>query len=203
MYLPAHQYVPQSAPRVGALRRPLVAWGVMASSSLLVVGLIVAAPLALAHGYNGFAHPVYDLFGYLCHQIPGRSFQLEGHSFAVCARCTGLYMGFALAVLCFPLARSVRDARAPRRLWLLLGAVPITIDFALGFSGIWANTHLSRFATGALLGATCAFYVVPGLLDLARLVWRRIFARPLSGKSQEAGGTNAAPGDYSSTSGGF
>jgi hypothetical protein len=55
----------------------------------------------------------------------------------------------------------------------MLAAVPTTIDFALGFSGLWENTHWSRFSTGLLLGAAAAFYVIPGLVDLWwRGMWR-------------------------------
>jgi uncharacterized membrane protein len=194
MYAPADQYVPQCTPHTRSLRRPLIAWAMMAAAALAVVGLIVAAPLALAHGYNALAHPIYDVFGYLCHQLPGRSFQLEGHSFAVCARCTGLYAGLAIAVLCYPLVRSLRDARSPRRMWLLLAAVPVTIDFALGFFNIWQNTHLSRFITGALLGGACALYIVPGMLDLSRTVWQRLFARRSADDAREAASRPIAHG---------
>jgi hypothetical protein len=41
------------------------------------------------------------------------------------------------------------------------------VDFALGFFGVWQNTHLSRFLTALLLGAVTAFYVVPGVVDLS------------------------------------
>ncbi len=64
--------------------------------------------------------------------------------------------------------RSLKRVETPSRVWLVAAAVPLAIDWSLGFAGIWHNTHLSRFATGALLGATAAFYVVPGLIDLSR-----------------------------------
>jgi hypothetical protein len=51
------------------------------------------------------------------------------------------------------------------------------IDFSLGFLGIWQNTHLSRFATGALLGAVAAFFIMPGLIDLSQTGWRQFFKR--------------------------
>jgi hypothetical protein len=54
----------------------------------------------------------------------------------------------------------------PGRAWLLAAALPTAVDFALGFFGVWENTHLSRFLTALLLGAVTAFYVVPGVVDL-------------------------------------
>jgi hypothetical protein len=35
--------------------------------------------------------------------------------------------------------------------------MPLAIDWALGFFGFWSNTHVSRFTTGALLGAVSVF----------------------------------------------
>ncbi|PYS78801.1 MAG: hypothetical protein DMF66_05055, partial [Acidobacteria bacterium] len=52
---------------------------------------------------------------------------------------------------------------------------PTTLDFALGFFGVWENTHLSRFLTALLLGVVSAFYIVPGLVDLSLTPWRQHF----------------------------
>jgi uncharacterized membrane protein len=176
--MPSFAYVPQcssNAPR--SLKGPLAVWSVVVVLTLGWVGLIVAAPLALARGHNFAALVIYRAFGYLCHQISERSFHIDGHPFAVCARCAGLYAGFAAGVLIYPLARSLRQLDTPRRLWLLAAAVPTLIDWAGGVLGIWENTHLTRSVTGALLGAVCAFYLVPGLVDVSLSVWEYLFAR--------------------------
>jgi uncharacterized membrane protein len=141
------------------------------------MGLITGAPLALAGGHSVFALAVYGAFGHLCHQIPERSFFIAGHQFAVCARCTGIYAGFTVATLGYPLVRSLRRIDTPPRRWLFLSAVPLAIDFSLGFFGLWENTHLSRFLTGALLGSVAVFYVMPGLLDLSIREWRGLLGR--------------------------
>ena len=49
---------------------------------------------------------------------------------------------------------------------IVLAVLPTTVDFALGFFGIWENTHWSRFLTALVAGAVAAFYIVPGLVDL-------------------------------------
>jgi uncharacterized membrane protein len=151
----------------------VIVWAIVATLALLFVSLIVVAPLALAHGHDSTALVIYKSFSRFCHQIPERSFYIDGHPFAVCARCTGIYLGFAAGVLVYPLVRSLKRSDAPARLWLLVALVPTALDFALDFFGVWQNTHLSRSATGALLGAVTAFYVVPGLLDLSRMSFRR------------------------------
>ena len=133
-----------------------------------------------------------------------RSFFIAGHQFAVCARCTGIYAGFTLATIVYPLVRSLRQVEAPPRKWLFLAATPLAIDFTVGFLGIWQNTHTSRFATGALLGAVAVFYVMPGLMDLSLRNWHssgETAATKTLNKvpSLELFATNAtaAPSDYS------
>lgn len=158
-------------------RRPLLIWLIVTAITLLVTGLVVAAPLAQAGGHHSLAAVIYGAYSRLCHQIPERSFFIAGHQFAVCARCTGLYAGFTVATLGYPLVRSLRITDAPPRRWLFVAAVPMAIDFSLGYFGIWENTHLSRLLTGALLGSVAVFYVMPGQLDLSLTDWRKLFTR--------------------------
>ncbi len=146
----------------------------MTAIALALVAMIVGAPWAQANGHPAFALTIYKAFSFVCHQIPERSFHLAGHQFAVCSRCTGLYSGFAAAALVYPLARSLTRTDTPRRLWLILAAVPLLIDFSLTYFGVWSNTHLTRFLTGALLGAVAVFYVVPGLVELSSTIMRRL-----------------------------
>ena len=157
-------------------RAPWIAWALTAGFGLTIVGAIVGAPLFQSTGHASFASAVYKAFSFVCHQIPERSFHLAGHQFAVCSRCTGLYAGFAVAALVYPLAYSLKRNDTPRRLWLILAAVPLLIDFSLTYFGVWSNSHLTRFSTGALLGAVAVFYVMPGLVELSSTIMRR-FAR--------------------------
>ena len=175
--------------RVSLFRRPLFVWAMTATVVLFFVSLIVVAPLAHAHRYHSSAFVLYEMFSRVCHQLPERAFYFEGHPFAVCARCTGIYLGFAAGLLLYPLLRSLKRGDTPARKWLLMASMPALVDFALGLSGIWENTRLSRFATGALLGAVASFYVLPGLLDLSRMSFRR---QP--GYSTTAGGSSQFEG---------
>ncbi|HYG80287.1 MAG TPA: DUF2085 domain-containing protein [Pyrinomonadaceae bacterium] len=152
---------------------PYFVWAVAAALVLGFVSLVVVAPAARAQGHSLSAFFLYEMFGRVCHQLPERAFQLAGYPLAVCARCTGIYFGFAAAVLFYPLVRSLSRTDAPARKWLILAAVPAALDFALGFFGVWENTHWSRVLTGALLGAVAALYVVPGLVDLGDMIRAR------------------------------
>jgi uncharacterized membrane protein len=131
----------------------------------------------LAQGYTEPASFIYRAYGLLCHQIPERSFHLESKALAVCARCTGIYAGFAVSVLFYPVVRPLKRAESPRRIWLVAASLPIAVDFALGFFDIWQNTHFSRFATGAIFGAACALYVLPGFLELGHIMQRQVRGR--------------------------
>ncbi|HET6670780.1 MAG TPA: DUF2085 domain-containing protein [Pyrinomonadaceae bacterium] len=138
------------------------------TGSVLLLTLIVGAPLAEASQHGLIGGTLYHAFGYVCHQQPGRSFFVAGQPFAVCSRCTGLYVGFALTTLLYPLLISWRRTDPPERKWLFIAATPLAIDFSLGLLGIWENTHVSRFLTGALLGAAVVFYVMPALAELSQ-----------------------------------
>lgn len=200
MYAPATQYIPQ----IGSVRRPLAMWFIVALGSVAVLSLIIGAPFALKAGHPFWGETIYRSFSYVCHQIPERSFFFAGHQFAVCARCTGVYAGFTLATIVYPLVRSLRRVEAPPRKWLFLAATPLAIDFAVGFLGIWQNTHSSRFVTGALLGAVAVFYVMPGLMDLSLRNWHSS-GEPAATKTLNkvpslkmfATNATAAPSDYS------
>jgi uncharacterized membrane protein len=172
------EYVPQlvsdeeSARRV---RRVRGAWGASSGVAAGLVALIVAAPLLRAGGMDAAAGGVYKAFGMVCHQMDARSFHVAGFKLAVCARCFGLYVGALAGVAVYPLARPLTRREMPGRAWLLAAAVPTAVDFALGFFGVWENTHLSRFLTALLLGATTAFYVVPGIVDLSLSLRGQLF----------------------------
>ena len=151
------------------------AWGFVLAGAALLVALIVAAPLLRAAGALAAAQAIYRGFSTVCHQMDARSFHVEGFQLAVCARCFGLYVGGLLGVAAYPLARPLSKRETPERVWLLLAALPTGVDFALGFFGVWENTHLSRFLTALLLGVVSAFYIVPGLVDLSLTPWRQLF----------------------------
>ena len=156
-------YISQTIPT----QRPLIFWAVSAAIVVSLVSLILVAPLAAASGHNEIAGAIYRGFSVLCHQRPDRSYFIDGHEFGVCSRCTGIYFGFALTLLAYPLLRSLRTTTTPARKWLLLAALPLVIDFSLTFFGLWENTHTSRLVTGLLLGSVAVFYVMPGVADLS------------------------------------
>jgi len=180
MPAPISEYVPQvlvDAEASGRRRRvALAAWGLAAAVAAALVAALLLAPAAQARGWGTLSAALYQAFRPVCHQIAERSFHLEGFPMAVCARCAGLYAGALGGMLLYPLTRRLTRTDAPRREWVFAAALPTAVDFALGFLGLWENTHWSRFSTALVLGASVPFFVVPGLVGLG-LARRR--GRPL------------------------
>jgi uncharacterized membrane protein len=164
---PVSNYVPQCVTREASRGAGVSAWLMASGLAVAAVGLIFAAPLLAAAGRGWASFVVYRAFAGLCHQLPERSFELAGHPLAACARCAGVFAGFAAGALLHPLARGWRRTDAPRRLWLALAVLPTAVDFALNVAGVWPNTHWSRALTGSLAGAGLACFVLPGLVQIA------------------------------------
>jgi uncharacterized membrane protein len=142
----------------------------MRSKSGLIIALasvwliwIVAAPIALYAGHYSLSSLFYATFSMICHQIPERSFYLSGYPLAVCARCTGVYLGFFIGLLSF----TIKPIEvAPPRIWFFLALVPTLLDWTFDFVGVLENTHLSRGLTGLLPGFVSVYYILPGLVSL-------------------------------------
>ena len=141
-------------------------WAIALCVVLVWLAVIVAPPFLISNEIS--ASPIYKFFGYICHQIPERSFHVLGHQFAVCSRCFGVYFGLFAGIATYPVWRPVDSVEPLPRFWLFLSMLPVSIDWSLGFFEIWENTHVSRFVTGAILGTTCAIYIVPALVEIVR-----------------------------------
>lgn len=129
---------------------------------------IVSPPVLASLGSHPAAAGVFSFFGWMCHQIPERSFHFAGEQLGVCSRCFGVYFGLLVGFAVYPLWRNIENIEPLPRLWLFASIVPLGIDFALTLFGIWENTHFSRFVTGLILGAACATYIIPAAVEIAQ-----------------------------------
>ncbi|HXG38241.1 MAG TPA: DUF2085 domain-containing protein [Bacteroidota bacterium] len=137
---------------------------------ILVAGwcsLILAAPML--QSFSGQTQPLaallYRFFSRICHQLAERSFQFNGHPWAVCIRCSSIYGGFLFGLLLFPLLQGFAKRRIPSRAWLLLACLPMIVDVALGLSGIHQSNVWTRLVTGLLFGVAAPFYLLPPLFE--------------------------------------
>jgi uncharacterized membrane protein len=165
---------------------------------LLLVGAIVLLMgfYALTDGAHLDHDPLLagsDWVSYaLCHRITDRSFTINGRQFPLCARCTGMYLGVALAVTALLLSGRGRRALLPSRRWLLvlLGFIILLgIDGLNSYSHFFPNTpHLYtpqnwlRLFTG--LGTGLAMGVIV-LTAMAQTFWARPDYAPILENGRE------------------
>lgn len=125
---------------------------------------------------------LFEIFGYgLCHQIPGRSLFSGGFQLPVCARDTGIYLGFVISLaLIALLSRHRRPTELPSLpLLLLAGAfvVAMAVDGVTSYVGMRATTNDLRILTGLLAGYALPLAAVP---IVNSQMWRTTTAeRPL------------------------
>jgi uncharacterized membrane protein len=162
-----HRYIPlnvQPLLKAQAVR----VWLVGCAITFFWVLLILTPPIAKANGYIGISSPLYSFFSLMCHQMPDRSYHIDGEKFGVCSRCFGVYFGLLFGFLVYPLWRRIDETEPISRVWLFASLVPIGIDWSLGVFGIWANTFTSRTITGLILGFACAIFLVPAAVEIMR-----------------------------------
>jgi uncharacterized membrane protein len=138
--------------------------------ALVVAGVvwlaaIVLAPLAIASSRGAVslgAACAYAAGSRVCHQRPDRCFWIHGRPMPVCARCTGIYAGAALAgPLGLLLASGVSGRRA--RLTAALAALPTLISWGAEFAGLAHPSNAMRAVLGLPLGFVLAWLVVGAL----------------------------------------
>lgn len=81
-----------------------------------------------------------------CHQLPERSFFINGKQFPVCARCTGVTIGQLSAI-----GAALVTQKANFRLALILLGI-MGIDWGLQAAKFKESTNLRRFITGIFGG---------------------------------------------------
>ncbi len=130
----------------------------------------------------------------LCHRISDRSFTITGRQFPLCARCSGMYLGVALALVIFALSGRMRRANLPPLKIMLLLVALIAI---MGIDGLNSYSHFFpqaphlyeplnwlRLATGLGTGIAMGVILVPAL---AQSLWRQPQYKSIISSSRELG----------------
>lgn len=90
---------------------------------------------------------------FACHRIPERSFFFRGKQFPICARCTGILIGYLFGIVYFLLFGTISF------LFALLLLVPLMVDGFGQFVGKWESTNVRRLFTGLSAGIATDFIV--------------------------------------------
>jgi uncharacterized membrane protein len=108
---------------------------------------------------------IFSAGSLICHQLPDRSFFVDGHQFPVCARCTGLYLSGAMGIAGWLALKMTRrwtavpfDPGLAKRV-LLLSAIPTAVSFTTGVLGLWDGSNATRAILAIPLGASAGAMV--------------------------------------------
>ena len=149
---------------------------VLVAAAGLWLAAILLAPLEIAArpGIRSLAAAgVYAAGAHVCHQRPDRCFRIDGRPMPVCARCTGLYAGAAIAgPLALLLAFKLSGRPAPpkpnggggrARLMVALAALPTAITWGTEIAGLAHPSNVVRAIAGLPLGFVAAWLVISTL----------------------------------------
>jgi uncharacterized membrane protein len=110
----------------------------------------------------------------VCHQIPSHSIFIDGQQLPLCARCTGIYLGFLVGLLGLGIQGRLRCSGLPT--WnvvsiLLLAFGVMAADGVNSLMGLvgapqaYPSTNLARLVTGTAAGCALALMLLPLLND--------------------------------------
>jgi uncharacterized membrane protein len=147
------------------------------TAGLLLIGWLLNTPAGLL----GKA----DAIGYaVCHRLDFRSFHIGDRAIALCARCSGMYLGAVLGLI-YQLVLGRRRTKLPPKsiLWVMgLFFAAFAVDgthslFQLvrGEGFLYQTTNTIRLITGTGMGLTIALIFYP---TFNQTIWTRISARP-------------------------
>lgn len=111
------------------------------------------SPLIVAFLPATMAAPFLGFFRLQCHGLADRVLTVFGHRLPVCSRCTGIYLGLALA------AALPRPRFEPKilRVWLLAAAALMAVDALV----LEDRVPVLRILTGLLLAWPVVKLVLP------------------------------------------
>ena len=118
----------------------------------------------------------------VCHQRPERSFFMAGHQLPLCARCTGIHLGFLITAAYNLLRGRWHRAGSPDR-WVLavavLGSQLMILDGVTSYAGLRETTNLIRLASGLGMGLAIGL-ILPMVMNLQKREQGEGDSRPTS-----------------------
>jgi uncharacterized membrane protein len=108
---------------------------------------------------------LFHLIGFaVCHQLPERSIHFGGRVLPVCARETGIYLGFLFSFVFLALVNRKREYGFPPLyvlIFALVGIALMAIDGFTSYAGWRSTTNSIRLLTGILAGSALPLVLLP------------------------------------------
>ena len=137
------------------------AYLIITSMAALWCAGFMLAPVLDPAGTSG---PVHRFYHPVCHQMPERSVHWEGGTWAVCHRCSAIYLGFFGALIAAAAAAPLR--RRPISLYIIVPLlVPMLLDGAGSLTPWYDASTVSRILTGGLFGIGMAALLAKSIIS--------------------------------------
>lgn len=104
-------------------------------------------------------HWTEKMFFGICHQLPDRTYSVDGLLMAVNTRCFGIFLGIVVGWVLIPFIGLYAKGRRWPLLLLLLAATLQVVDYLGNLAELWQNTNHSRALLGALFGVALSLSV--------------------------------------------
>lgn len=91
---------------------------------------------------------------FMCHSRPDRSFYFKGKQFPICARCTGVLLGWIIGIIYCILSE------VPRGYLTILILFPLIVDGTMQSLRKKESNNIKRIITGILFGMGTIFIFV-------------------------------------------
>ncbi len=105
-----------------------------------------------------------DMFQMSCHQKPERSFYYKSYQYPVCARCTGLYLGYLIGLIIGLLFN-------PSIIVAIIMIIPCGLDGFIQLKTNYESTNIRRFILGIIAGIGYLIIIV----EIIQLIITKIF----------------------------
>lgn len=146
------------------LRSPFVGAAVLWAVVLPLAPFAASRPHAVVPWY-AFALATYAVGSVICHQLPERSFHLWAAQMPVCARCTGIYFGAAIAAIASVTVRLKADTMHKAKIALTIAAIPMLATLVFEWTTGHTPANWIRAAAGVPIGGAIAWVISRGTCE--------------------------------------